>query len=88
MNELNYNMIMGVIYGAMWDYNLHVRESTDELCLRKRAYINGISTMAATVGIRVIVTYENIFINSSITDITVNGKSVSEWKIGIESKGD
>ena len=89
MNELNYNMIMGVIYGAMRDYNFNVRlNSTNELLSKRRAYINGLSTMATTVGIKVIVTYENIFINSPITDITVNGKSVSEWKIGIESKGD
>lgn len=89
MNELNHEMIMGVLYGAMWDYNFNVRlNSTDDSLSRRRGYINGLSTMAATFGIRVIVTYENIFINSPITDITVNGESVTEWKIGIEKKGD
>lgn len=86
MNELTYNTIMGVIYGAMWDYNFNVRlnNSTDELLSSRRGYINGLSTMAAAIGIKVIVTYENIFTNSLITDITVNGTSVLDWKNGID----
>jgi len=86
MNELTYNTIMGVIYGAMWDYNFNVslHNSTDELLSSRRGYINGLSTMAAAIGIKVIVTYENILINSPITDITVNGTSVLDWKNGID----
>lgn len=87
MNELTYNTIMGVIYGAMWDYNFNVRlhNSTDELLSSRRGYISGLSTMAAAIGIKVIVTYENILINSLITDITVNGISVIDWKNGINN---
>ena len=85
MNELNHNMIMDVFYSAMWEYNFNVHlNTTDESLARRRRYINGLSTMAETFGIRVITTYENAFINSPITDIIVNGESVTKWKIGIE----
>ena len=66
MNELTYNTIMGVIYGAMWDYNFNVRlnNSTDELLSSRRGYINGLSTMAfLTLSLKSVIIYIEVLTN-------------------------
>lgn len=78
MNELTLLNIMSTMYTAMDDYNFVVRIKSANT-ETKRAYINGLITMAMNFGIQIIIKFENAHINSKIIDILINGHSLTDW---------